>query len=350
MGGIGELLERGGTVIFLEQNAPRKGFFGAEKPVEVVKQMVPAARKLIGEKHILLRDLLEGDLADWAGSGEVASHALAWPECSGYQAWLTAGEGKDNLPLVAQYWGGNGRVIMCQLEVGRQLEQEPVAQLVLRNLLSYAREVPVPAQRKTVRFAVPSEALEGGKFNTARFVLEPKKENLKDAAGVLILVLAKEDESAIAPGFDLGKYVAEGGKLFVQSRFGPEFVEALNQLARSTWQDEPNLPLPRFVVTAVEDERAVQIRYAKPLAWGISAEIFQQSLGDAEDRRCLKSEPDVPEFVVLIEPGFLAEFRRGKSRLVLCALPAEGPENESRARVVRQLVANMTLGEDRDAQ
>ena len=348
MGGIRELFERGGTVIFLEQSSPRKGFFDPEEPVDVVKRAVSSARKLVGEKHILLRDLLEGDLADWAGSGEVASHALAWPECPGCQAWLTGGEGKDNLPLVAQYWGENGRVIVCQLEVGRRLAQEPVAQLVLRNLLSYAREVPRPTQRKAVRFAVPPEALTDGKFNTARFVLEPKKEDLKGAAGLLVLLLPTGDESEMTPGFDLDSCIAEGGKLFVQSKFGPEFVGALNHLARSAWQEKPYLPLPRFVATSVEDKAAVEIRYAKPLAWGIAAEDFQQSLEGIEDRRCLKAEPDVPEFLALTEPGFLAEFRRGKSRLVLCALPVEGSENESRARVVRQVLANMTLEEDKD--
>ena len=179
----------------------------------VVERAISSARKLVGEKHILLRDLLEGDLSDWAGSGAVASHALAWPECPGYQAWLTGGEGKDNLPLVAQYWGENGRVIVCQLEVGRRLAMEPVAQLVLRNLLSCAREVPLPARRKAVRFAVPPEALADGKFNTARFVLEPKKEDLKGAAGVIVLLLPKGDESAVIPGFDLDSYMAEGGEL-----------------------------------------------------------------------------------------------------------------------------------------
>jgi hypothetical protein len=230
MVGIRELLDRGGTVIFLEQNSPKKGLFGADKPVEVAKRPVLSARKLVGEKHILLRDLREGDLAGWAGSGEVASNVLGWPEYANYQAWLAGGQGKDRAPLVAQYWGENGRVILCQLEVGRRLAQEPVAQLVLRNLLSYAREVPLPAPRKAVRFAVPPEALEGGKFNTARFVLEPKKEDLKGAAAVLILLVHKGDESAMTPGFDLGQYLSDGGKLLVQSRFGPELMEALNQL------------------------------------------------------------------------------------------------------------------------
>jgi hypothetical protein len=350
MSGIQELIERGGTVIFLEQSLPRTGFFDPEKPVEVVKRAVSSARKLVGEKHILLRDLLDGDLADWAGSGEVASHVLAWPECPGYQAWLTGGEGKDNLPLVAQYWGENGRVIVCQLEVGRRLAKEPVAQLVLRNLLSYAREVPLPARRKAARFAVPPEALTDGKFNTTRFVLEPKKEDLKSAAGVIVLLLPKGDEGSITPGFDLDSYMADGGKLFVQSPFGPEFLEAVNHLARSAWQDKPYLPLPRFVAASVEDQRPIQIRYAKPLAWGISAEDFQQSLGEAEDRRSLNAEPDVPEFLAITEPGLLAEFRRGKARLVLCALPVEDPENESQARLVRQILANMMLEEDKDGQ
>ncbi len=350
MSGIRELIERGGTVIFLEQSSPRKGFFDQEKPVAVVERAISSARKLVGEKHILLRDLLEGDLSDWAGSGAVASHALAWPECPGYQAWLTGGKGKDNLPLVAQYWGENGRVIVCQLEVGRRLAMEPVAQLVLRNLLSCAREVPLPARRKAVRFAVPPEALADGKFNTARFVLEPKKEDLKGAAGVIVLLLPKGDESAVIPGFDLDSYMAEGGELFVQSPFGPQFMEALNHLARSAWQDKPYSPLPRFVATSVEDNAAVQIRYAKSLAWGLAAEDFQQGLAGIEDPRSLKAEPDVPEFVALTEPGFLAEFRRGKSRLVLCALPVEDPENESRARVVRQILANMTLEEEKNGQ
>ena len=350
MSGIRELIERGGTVIFLEQSSPKKGFFDQEKPVAVVERAASSARKLVGEKHVLLRDLLEGDLADWAGSGEVASYALSWPECPGYQAWLTGGEGKDNLPLAAQYWGENGRVIVCQLEVGRRLAQEPAAQLVLRNLLSYAREVPLPTQRKVVRFAVPPEALADGKFSTARFVLGPKKEDLKGAAGLLVLLLPKGDESAMTPGFDLDSYMADDGKLFVQSPFGPEFVEALNHLARSAWPEKPYLPLPKFVAIPVKDKGDVQLRYDKSLAWGIAAEDFQQSLGGIEDRRCLKIEPDVPEFVALTEPGFLAEFRRGKSRLVLCALPVEDPENESQARVVRQILANMSLEEDKDAQ
>jgi len=350
MVGIRELLDRGGTVIFLEQNSPKKGLFGADKPVEVAKRPVLSARKLVGEKHILLRDLREGDLAGWAGSGEVASNVLGWPEYANYQAWLAGGQGKDRAPLVAQYWGENGRVILCQLEVGRRLAQEPVAQLVLRNLLSYAREVPLPAPRKAVRFAVPPEALEGGKFNTARFVLEPKKEDLKGAAAVLILLVHKGDESAMTPGFDLGQYLSDGGKLLVQSRFGPELMEALNQLTRSTWQDKPYLPLPRFVAASVEDIGAVRMRYEKPLAWGILAEDFQQGLQGVEDPRCLKAEPAVPEFLALTEPSYLTQFRRGKSRLVLCALPVEGPENESQARLVRQILANMMLEEDKDAQ
>lgn len=201
-----------------------------------------------------------------------------------------------------------------------------------------------------MRFAVPSEALADGKFNTSRFILEPKKEDLKGAAAELILVVHKGDESAMTPGFDLGKFLSDGGRLLIQSRFGPELMEALNQLARSTWQDKPYLPLPRFAATSADAQRAVQMRYDKALTWGILAEDFQQCIGDVEDPRCLKAEPDVPEFVALTEPGYFAEFRRDKSRLVLCALPVEGPENESQARVVRQIVANMMLEEDKDAQ
>jgi hypothetical protein len=350
MAGIREALEQGATAIFLEQDSAKKGFFDSDKPVETADRAVPSAGKLVDEKHILLRDLRPEDLADWAGSGAVASHALAWPEYPGYQAWLIAGEGKDRAPLAAQYWGGNGRVIMCQLEVGRRLAEEPAAQLVLRNLLSYAREVPLPAPGRTVRFAVPPAALADGKFHAAAFVPEPKAEDLKTAAGLLVLVLPKGDDGAVPPGFDLSRYLAQGGRLLVQSAFEPEFVAALNHLARTTWPDKPNLPLPKFSAASVVQPKAVQLRRAKPLTWGISAEDLERSLDGVEDRRSLKAEPDVPEFTALAEPGFLAEFRREKSRLVLCALPVDDPENEPRARVVRQIIANLALTGDNDAR
>ena len=342
-GGIRMLLENGGTVVFLERSSLPEWFFENEEPTRVTEGDCTAAEPLVGPQHPILRDILPGDLSNWAGTGRVAGHALTWPDWPQYRPLLVSSGPAERLPLAAEYWSENGRVIVCELDVGRTLKDEPIAQILLCNLISYVRETPLPPPLRATRLAVPEEAVAGGKFRTERFIPDPTGKDIEEAAALLILVLSQEEVTP-APGFDLPAFLKHHGQVIIQSSFEDEIVQAVNQLVRSTWRDDPRAPLPAFLTRELPAEWDPEVDYESRVAWGILPEDIVTGLKDTEDPVCLDVAKQVNGWRALAKPGFLVKFEREGSQLVLCAVPPRADaDDKAQARLVAQLIGNLTL-------
>jgi len=331
-------------VIFLEQAEAQKVLFTEDMPITFPPCNSTSAVRLTKKEHPLFRDILEGDLSYWAGAKRVASRCAAWPEWRDYRAWLASDEAGGNRPLLMECWPSRGRVISCQLEVGAQLSAEPVAQVLLRNLVQYARSNLPPARTQALRMAIPSQAISGGRFDTSRFIPDPKEKDLAGAVGILVVMLPKS-ASPPAPGFNLAKFLASDGHVVIQSAYEEDMLAAVNDLVRSAWGEDLRSRPPTFKTVDVTGEAArnVEVDYAEPLTWGISSQTVERALDGAEEARCIEVEQDMPGFGALTRPAFLAKFKRGQSRLLLCSLPMPDEDHPERARVMGQLVTNASL-------
>ena len=345
MGGVFDLLENGGTAIFLEPaEMPRAVFPREESGIEILSGTTAATEAVVGRGHIILQDMLPEDLRNWGGSGRVASTLFGRPDWPRFRPLLVGSVEGKRFPLAAEYCGSGGRVILCQIEIARHLADEPAAQMLLRNLLAYARETAVPAPVRTVMMAIPPEAVRTGKFETAQFVLDPDEEALQSAAGILTLVMG-EKEQPPEPGFDLAAFLKDDGRVVIRSTFGDELLRAVNHLLGSTWRADVKSPLPRIRAVEPPGEWRPVVDYEIPLAWGVLPEDVAAGLAGVEDARFLEVERQVPAWRVLVEPGIVAKFQRKNSLLILCAFPPPEPETERDeiGRVVAQIAANMSF-------
>ena len=343
MGGIWELLENDGTVVLLEQSTIPKDLLREDVPLDVVERTASEAYALIGANHPALLDIRGDDLSNWAGSGQVASHAVPSSEGRGQRALLVTGF-PERLPVLSEYWGENGRLIVCELEVGKQLRDEPVAQVLLRNLLVYARNAGFPGDVPVTRIAVGEDAVTGGKFSEKSFVVEPSREDMEKAAALLLLAGPRQTSEEMAESGDLARFLREDGMVVLVSPFNDNVTDAVNHLVRSAWRDDPRTPLPTFRARETDLEQTPEIDYDSSVMWGVSWEGVLGALWKADPPRALEAEREVAGLGVLVRPGFVLKFERGKSRLVLICVPVSDPDDKAATRLVDQVLDNLVSG------
>ena len=351
MEAIRELPEKGGTVVLLEQSNLPGDFFGEEAVARTLgTQPHSAADVLVGRDHIVLRDIYKGDLSTWSGTERVASSPLAWPEWERFRPlFLTAGDG-ERAPVLAEYWGSNGRAFFCQMEIARHLNDEPAAQLLLRNLIAYARESALPATPIALRLAVPAEAIHAGRFVPNKFIREPSDEDMEQAVALLILLGSGASDGRDANSLDLSGLLKDGGDIIVQSAFEDDVIEAVNHLLHATWRDDPHAPLPMLSAAELPGEWSSEVDYSNRLAWGILPEDIVASIADMESPHYVTPNAEAFGWRVLATPGVLAKYEREGARLVFCAFPPSDAEHPQRKRIVAQLIANSTLGQEERAK
>lgn len=333
MSGLRPFLDAGGTVIFLEQAGSRRNLFDADESWRVEAALAGAADPLVARSHPLLLDLQPEDLTNWAGTGAVAAQALSWTEWPHQWTWLVA-RGPDPRPLLTEFRAAKGRVILCQMEIGARLESDPAAQLLLRNLVQYARLAPAPLPR-FLRLAAPADGIAKGRF--VRFQLNPNAQALREARA-LFHIPASAGPDGGEP--DLVRLLREGHTALVQSAFDEATVSALNDLMRSIQPSKGrDAPAMRFgpAVEGVPES----LDYDQPLLWGIPASKLARALDGADDAHFLLPERPYPGFRALTTPGVLAKLERGDVRLLFCALPPGDPENPDRAWVVERIRDNI---------
>jgi hypothetical protein len=131
----------GGAVIVLEQDSYDSGLL----PAQLVDRgsTIAFARS---REATLTAGLVGNDYQFWRGDHVVARKMIAKPAGGRFRAVVDAGgpQGMVYLPLL-EVPHGRGRYLLAQLAVGEKFGREPVAQVVLENLVRYgARRAETP--------------------------------------------------------------------------------------------------------------------------------------------------------------------------------------------------------------
>jgi len=142
----------GGRVVTLEQSYNNMIYSGLEPgnwPNEIYKfsdasnnEWNPSLNFGQGFDKPILKGLAQSDLSFWGGGGNTA--ATAWGNISGAKNWVSAGPGSKattlfELPVV------KGMLTATQLRVGNRITIEPVAKVLLGNMIKNADSYAPPA-------------------------------------------------------------------------------------------------------------------------------------------------------------------------------------------------------------
>ena len=143
----------GGRVITLEQNETNMLYSGLEGvdywPKEIYtftdagnNLWTPSINFGQGFDKPILKGLQQSDLSFWNGGGNTAN--IAWQNVAGAKNWVYAGPQSKGttlfeLPVV------NGMVTATQLKIGQRIAVEPVAQVLLANMLKNANAYTAPS-------------------------------------------------------------------------------------------------------------------------------------------------------------------------------------------------------------
>lgn len=339
--GLRSFVDEGGSVIFLEQQAPLSlPWLGAAGRCNLEPRAVTDAQPLVKRGHVVLRDTVPGEEINRAGQWGTTGPVLSWPEWPRCRALVVDGA-TPSRPILLEAWNGGGRTLLCQADVGRRLSDDPAAQLILRNVIDYCRTPPPQRARETL-LAVMPEAVRRGRFDSVRLAPTPGDDAIKQALGLLVIV-TPAGAPAPGPGCDLAALLADGGRIVVQSSFGPEMLGALNALAAEACSAGNSATRPPELVAASRSDARVECDYEQPPAWGIPADRVERALAGADDARAVGVAKPSPLFSEAVKPGVLTTLQCARGQIVLCALPADDPGNADRAWIVRQVVNNTGL-------
>jgi hypothetical protein len=180
--------------------------------------------------HPLLSGMQSDDFMWWRNDHIVARSSFVKPSQGAFRILLECG-GKGGLrwtPLVEILYG-DGSFIMCQLEMTSKLTAEPVAQMLLRNLMQYAVSFK-PAKRRRLAVAVASGSPIQKALSAVGAVYDDISVNIASASfdryGLLLidrdmLPLLKERMD------DVRSFVANGGIVWVHN---PKDTDVLRTL------------------------------------------------------------------------------------------------------------------------
>ena len=148
---IASFVRDGGSVVVLEQDSYAGGLVPAtllDHGCTIAFQRSRDGRLFAGTRG--------DDFRFWRGDHVVARKTIAKPLQGRFRALVDAGGagGLVYLPL-CEILSGRGRTILSQLAIGEKLGKEPLAQVMLENILAYAAR-PVPP---TVKLAVVHDKL-----------------------------------------------------------------------------------------------------------------------------------------------------------------------------------------------
>ena len=136
---LGRLLrfaDSGGVVLVFEQ----RNYPGMFPPAALSDRDSTIAFRRHAD-HPILAGLESADLAHWYPDGIVARREIVKPDRGGFLA-LTDSGGSDGLATagLAELEVGEGRVLLCQLDVTAKFGVNPIAARIVRNLIAYTGE------------------------------------------------------------------------------------------------------------------------------------------------------------------------------------------------------------------
>ncbi len=235
---LADFVARGGTLIVLEQESYDCGLL----PARLVDRpcTIAFARSRDAE---LMAQLEANDFRFWRGDHMVARRTIAKPTSGRFRTLADSG-GKDGLVYLP--WlavdHGQGRYLLCQLALAEKLDQEPVARIVLENMLrSAATKRPAPGVAGVVQEKLP--------LAQSLAEIDARCENLSgrlaqaDLSRLGLLVLETDSPEVAENQAKIAQFVRNGGQAILHGGT-PEGLARLAELLPEPMALQPTTTVP----------------------------------------------------------------------------------------------------------
>ncbi len=337
--GLRQWVQAGGVVVLLEPAAEPAGIIRTnEAGFEVKAGAVPAVRPVVGGTHPLLEGLRASDFENWSGIRRTAVGTLIPSGDLPCRPLVVAQTDDGPMPVVLECRLGRGRLLVSQLEIVGQLGQEPIADLMLRNLTRFAAEIEPWPEPETCTYGLGKEAIRDGRFRPAEFILDPELERAPELS-LLMTVIGPRSASPIRTRDDLAQRLRNGGHLLIEGAFEANAVSAVNDLFRAAWPPDPRFPVAELGMAGRPDAEEIEMNHSLRMAWHIAAEDVAKEC--AETTVTLHGSGDASEWGALASPGTLVKFERDDACVVFAAWPLVEEASPARERIRAQLARNL---------
>jgi len=306
---------------------------------EIRRDHIASQAWIRSPSHPVVKELKDSDLKCWRPDNRVSFRTHFKPTTGNFRTILDAG-GIDGLawsPLF-EVFKGKGSLLITQMPLVKGSGIEPVADVLLHNLLAYALEN--PPERSTLGVYKGTTADIPRVLNKMKIDFE---EGFKPGqAAVLICGGAKLDDETTVK---LKDFVRQGGYVILHA-LTPEDISMAKSLLPITINLKPS---------AV---KAVAIRYRDPLLDSVSNEELFWAEGNYPERwdrfGSLIKTTDIVRFVldektsgnldILTEPAAMAKIPFGKGTFIIDQVlwqEGYGVEFEKCARLINALLTNV---------
>ena len=340
---LSEYVTSGGSVLVFEQTA---------YPAELIPAALTnhdssiAFPRAVG--HPALTGIEAGDLSHWLPDGVVGRKEVAKLAQVGFLPIVDSGSGDGPITAgLAELRVGDGRFILCQLDLTAKVDVDPVATRIFRNLLAYgATHSPRPATTGVFASDAAAAALDavGLKYDRLRWPL-PKGALLRYDT----LLVCDLDTNLAEPG-RLSQFVAEGGRALLHE-ISPETLALAQRLTGQPF----GLGEMTDGMVALDDRSGPAVGLSnQELAWftpvsptGGATPELSTGIADFALRESgevtfpMQQVSSHPVFHTL--PGLLVSSRFGRGQWVLDQVKWEqaGPNEDEARRYLATLLTNL---------
>lgn len=291
--------------------------------------------RVLAPDHPILAGLKAADLANWGSDGVVARNLLPLPGAGNCLTILDAPLENPPGAVAIELRYGTGRILCCALEAAQKLPEEPVAQLVLANLIRWGFGQGPALRDPYGCFRASSDVPHGMAELGVRFAHAEQ-----DAKG---MVLA-DDSIFEAKNAALCTRLLAGGGTLVVFGLSEERLEPLNGLLRERWEADVRGQPPRLALeqtdmaarqTAIDEPRHPLLAGVRPedvqaLAVGLEAPVWAVS-----------AVADEMHWRSLIGAGLIGKLERDGVRIVFWQIPVKDEGAEARKRALSSVLTNL---------
>ena len=319
---IEKKLEEGMPVIILKQSKPFKLGDFKISPWEVTTS-INSIREL-AKGHEIFSEIYPADLSSWQPDGIISTTSLKKLEKGNFRIFTDGN--KNGGALIEELIVGKGRLILCQVPFIDRLNIEPVANMLLINLIRYALSVK-PVEFKSLTISASSQTIEimkkiGIQSNTSF-----------GEKSILLIDIPKDENYQIDELF-VNAYLKKGNTLLVTN---------LTEYALKYFK---NIIPCKFELKELKSVPAqIRVDNENPLMWGISKEDIEETIKELE-----REETPMEYSLVfeegddcknLISPGIIAKFKKDKGAIIISQIPFIETDNPAYLRTISQLFTNL---------
>lgn len=283
-------------------------------------------------------DIEEKLLDRWAG-GRMGTSLFARPAGGNVKTWLMNGDG--GIPLIMEVFPGKGRIIFCQCPVIDQFNKEPVAGLLMKNLLRYA------SAGRTEKFKGAFELRKRDRSNSfagKSIGLYPQEIEASvlfspdDLGGEASLFLIGVDTDRLKSWHkqhlareEIRRRVFDAGATLLVCGAGEEDMGFLKKLTGKT------------IELRESAEGAVRLneKTGGRLLWGLTPGFVMSAVKKQQIQGVFTAEDD-EEVLEIIGPGLLVKLTVGRGRVIVCQVPLDR-ENKAQRRYHAQFMTNVGI-------